>query len=71
MSYYRLLFMKDYDGPVVGVEEIAARDDVEAVRAAAERVGPQPLELWCEKRKVKRFPAVADPQPSFAFNFAR
>ena len=67
MSYYRLLFMKSADGPVIGAEEIAARDDVEAVRIAAERVGPRPLELWCDKRKVKRFQAVETVQSAFAF----
>ena len=67
MSYYRLLFMKSADGPVIGAEEIAARDDVEACRIAAERVGPQPLELWCDKRKIKRFQAVEVREASFAF----
>ena len=67
MSYYRLLFMKADGGPVIGAEEIAARDDVEAVRIASERVGPQPIELWCDKRKIKRFKAVEVRQPSFAF----
>lgn len=67
MSYYRLLFMKSPGGPVIGAEEIAARDDVEAVRIASERVGPRPLELWCDKRKVKGFKAVDTVQPTFAF----
>ena len=69
MSYYRLFFMKDSEGPIVGTEEIAARDDVEAVRLASERVGEQAVELWCDKRKVKRFPPVQD-QQSFAFSFS-
>ncbi|HEX8401298.1 MAG TPA: hypothetical protein VF628_06295 [Allosphingosinicella sp.] len=55
MSYYRLLFMKAIGGPVMGFEEIAARDDVEAVRIASRKVGDQPVELWCNKRKVKQF----------------
>jgi hypothetical protein len=67
MSYYRLLFMKSAEGPVIGAEEIAARDDVEAVRIASERVGPRPLELWCDKRKIKRFQAVEAREPTFAF----
>jgi hypothetical protein len=67
MSYYRLLFMKSADGPVIGTEEISARDDVEAVHIASERVGPRPLELWCDKRKVKSFDAVEGAQPTFAF----
>jgi hypothetical protein len=66
MSYYRLLFMKSPEGPVIGSEEIKARDDLEAVHIARERVGPQPIELWCDKRKIKRFHAV-EAQPTFAF----
>lgn len=67
MSYYRLLFMKSEEGPVMGAKEIAARDDVDAVRIARTHVCEQPLELWCDKRKVKRF-APADASPSaFAF----
>lgn len=67
MSYYRLLFRKSADGPVIGAKEIAARDDVDAVRIAREHVGDQTLELWCDKRKVKRFPAVEGHQSAFAF----
>ena len=67
MSYYRLLFMKSVEGPVLGAKEIAARDDVDAVRIARSHVCEQPLELWCDKRKVKRF-APMEKQPSaFAF----
>jgi hypothetical protein len=51
---------------VIGSEEIKARDDLEAVHIARERVGPQPIELWCDKRKIKRFHAV-EAQPTFAF----
>jgi hypothetical protein len=67
MSYYRLLFMKSADGPVIGAKEIAARDDVDAVRIARQHVCDQPLELWCDKRKVKRFPAAETRQSAFAF----
>lgn len=67
MSYYRLLFMKSAEGPVMGAKEIAARDDVDAVRIARTHVCEQPLELWCDKRKVKHF-APAETSPSaFAF----
>lgn len=67
MSYYRLLFMKSAEGPVLGEKEIAARDDVDAVRIARQHVCEQPLELWCDKRKVKRFPATETRQSAFAF----
>jgi len=67
MSYYRLLFRKSADGPVVGAKEIAARDDVDAVRIAREHVCDETLELWCDKRKVKGFPAVDGRQSVLAF----
>lgn len=53
MSYYRLLFKKAAEGPVIGIEEIRARDDVEAVRVARQRLGAETVEVWCDKRKVK------------------
>ena len=67
MSYYRLLFMKSADGPVIGAKAIAARDDVDAVRIAKQHVCEQPLELRCGKRTVKRFTPAEPRQPAFAF----
>ena len=58
--YYRLYLLSGPSGRFVGFEEINASDDLEAVRIAQNFAGPQPLELWCGKRKVKSFPA-ADP----------
>ena len=58
MVYYRLYLMAEPGGRFVGFEEINAPDDVEAVRIAEGFAGPQPLELWCGKRKVKTFPPV-------------
>ena len=60
MVYYRLYMLSNSDGRFVGFEEIDAPDDVEAVRRAEAHVGPQPLELWCGRRKVKSLPAQAD-----------
>lgn len=57
MAYYRLYLLNDPDGRFIGFEEIDAADDVEAVRLAERHLGPQPLELWCGKRKVRAFPA--------------
>jgi hypothetical protein len=68
MSYYRLLFKKSEEGPVIGAKEIAARDDVDAVRIAKAHQCEQSLELWCDKRKVKQFaPVSASAQSAFAF----
>ena len=57
MGYYRLYMMTGSGGHIQAVQEIDAPDDAEAVRIAAERSGPQPLELWCSNRKVKSFGA--------------
>ena len=59
VGYYRLYLLDGSGGRFVGFEEIEAADDAEAVRAAARHEGPQPLELWCGKRKVKSFAAKA------------
>ena len=68
MSYYRLLFKKSEEGPVIGAKEIAARDDVDAVRIARTHQCEQSLELWCDKRRVKQFaPVQATPQSAFSF----
>lgn len=58
LAYYRLYRLSDPAGHFVGFEEIEAEDDVAAVRLAEVHRGPQPLELWCGKRKVRIFPAT-------------
>jgi hypothetical protein len=57
VGYYRLYLLDNAGGRFVGFEEIEAADDVEAAQIAAGYEGPQALELWCGKRKVKGFPA--------------
>lgn len=57
MAYYRLYRLAEPGGKFVGFEEIEAADDVEAVRRAEAHAGPQALELWCGKRKVRTLPA--------------
>ena len=59
MAYYRLYRLAEPGGKFVGFEEIEAADDVEAVRRAEKHCGPQALELWCGKRKVKSLPALS------------
>lgn len=60
MGYYRLYMLSRSDGRFVGFEEIEAADDLAAVNVAEAHAGPQPLELWCGKRKVKSFPAIEE-----------
>lgn len=57
VAYYRLYLMSNPDGRFIGFEEIEANDDVEAIHMAERHLGPQPLELWCGKRRVKTIPA--------------
>ena len=57
MSYYRLYFMNG--GHIGNVEEISARDDVEAVRQAKARSCSEQSELWCGSRKIHTFGARA------------
>jgi len=57
VAYYRLYLLSNPNGRFIGFEEIEAMDDVEAIRLAERHLGPQPLELWCGKRKVKAFQA--------------
>jgi hypothetical protein len=57
MAYYRLYLLSAPDGHFIGFEELEAADDVEAIRLAERHLGPQPLELWCGKRKIRTFAA--------------
>jgi len=64
VGYYRLYLLAEPGGKFVGFEEIEAADDAEAVRIARSHVGPQALELWCGKRKVRGFaPEGTPPKP--------
>jgi len=59
VAYYRLYRLADPGGKFVGFEEIEAAGDAEAARLAEAHCGPQALELWCGKRKVRTFPPVS------------
>lgn len=60
LGYYRLYRLAEPGGKFVGFEEIEAADDVDAVRQAGAHFGPQALELWCGKRKVRTFPPMVE-----------
>ena len=61
MAYYRLYRLAEPGGKFVGFEEIEAEDDAGAVTQAEAFAGPQALELWCGKRKVRGFaPTLGD-----------
>lgn len=54
MSYYRLYFF-DRAGHIERFSELEQASDAEAIAAAGELARPQPMELWCGKRLVRRF----------------
>ncbi len=60
MNYYRLYLLSGPEGRFVGIKEIDAVDDVEAVRLSQAHAGSNPLELWCGKRRVKTIAAKAE-----------
>ena len=63
MSYYRLYFMNPRSGHITAFESIEAADDAAAIAAAERHRGRQPLELWCQGRKVERFEAAQAASP--------
>lgn len=55
MKHYRLFFMSTRYGHIERAENLVARNDAEAVDTARALSGSQPMELWCDTRKVYRF----------------
>ena len=55
MAYYRLYTMDGLGGHVMGFAEIEAKTDKDAIAAAEQRLGKVAMELWCVRRKVKRW----------------
>lgn len=63
MAYYRLYFLDPRSGHITAFESIEADDDEAAAAAAERHRGWQPLELWCQGRKVERFEAAQAAPP--------
>jgi hypothetical protein len=57
MSYYRLYFMDGLSGHVTSFIEIEAKTDADAIDRAESRREHVAMELWCGRKKVKRWPA--------------
>ena len=56
MAYYRLYFREDGPtGPISGVEEINAADDMAAAAEASAFAGVPAMELWCGTRLVRAY----------------
>lgn len=65
MSYYRLYFLNPRNGQIYRFAEYEAVDDAAALALTAEHEGSEPMELWCQHRKVRFFeatPAVSAPE---------
>jgi hypothetical protein len=56
MSYYRLYFMDGLNGHVTSFVEIEAKTDSAAIERAETRREHVAMELWCGRKKVKRWP---------------
>jgi hypothetical protein len=59
MLYYRLYFMHPDNGHIERFADFQAPDDAHALSLAREHIGDNPLELWCERRKVHRIEAFS------------
>jgi hypothetical protein len=57
MQYYRLYFMHPHTGHIERFAEFEAPDHEAALALASEHVGENPLELWCDRCKVRRIEA--------------
>jgi hypothetical protein len=59
MAYYRLYQLRGPRNQVEGFEEFEANDDAEAMALAEGFRRLNPMELWSEHRKVRRWDRVA------------
>ncbi|MDB5690544.1 MAG: hypothetical protein JWL91_2420 [Sphingomonas bacterium] len=71
MQSYRLYFLSAANGHILNFEVIEAAADAEAVDLASRKVGLQPMELWKEGRKLRRFAATVRPAPEIRLHTAR
>ena len=59
MAYYRLYFFDRFSGHIDHFREYEAPDDASAVCQAADWRELDAMELWCNRRKVKRWESLA------------
>ncbi len=57
MPHYRLYFFDGPAGHICKLGEIEVETDDDAMVEASKLVDGQMAELWCERRKVRRFEA--------------
>ena len=61
MAYYRLYMMDGLTGHVTSFIEIEAGTDAEAVGRAEAQRAHVAMELWCGRKKVKRWSGNSEP----------
>ena len=59
MAGYRLYFMDRSSGHIEHRREFLAKDDAEALAIASEWNTGQPMELWLDSHKLKRWDSEA------------
>ena len=59
MLVYRLEYFHPASGRISHCAKFDAPDDGQALALASEQSGDGPLELWCERRLVRRIEAIA------------
>ena len=62
MAYYRLYFLDGFTGHIEHFREFQAESDDAAIAYAEDALGRNPMELWCEHRKVMYW-AGRQPEP--------
>lgn len=61
MAYYRLYLMDGSSGHVTSFVEIEAATEADAISRAESNRAHVAMELWCGRKKVKRWPANFTP----------
>jgi hypothetical protein len=61
MAGYRLYFMDRFSGHIEHRREFEAKDDAEAIAIADDWSTGQPMELWLNSHKLKRWEELARP----------
>ncbi len=55
MPTYRIYFMNSFSGHIMHFQEFEAPDDDAATKICEDELSGGPFELWCNRRKIRRF----------------
>ena len=68
VAIYRLYLLESVETHIAGYKEFDAPDDAAAIRVADGFAGEYVMDLWCDRRKVRRFqPCVVKPSSTIDF----